>query len=90
MVTRSVSFVLSKGIGRGYFLFGKTKSSHERFIYYDEINRQYPRNRLAYSARDFAAEKVVFPQEYFVYFKGERRISGVKDRWKTDVGAFGF
>ena len=25
------------------------------------------------------AEKDVFPQEYFVHFKGKRRISGVKD-----------
>ena len=25
------------------------------------------------------AEKDVFPQEYFVYFKGKRRISGIKD-----------
>ena len=27
--------------------------------------------RQEYSARDFASEKGIFPQEYFVYFKGK-------------------
>ncbi len=33
------------------------------------------------------AEKDVFPQEYFVYFKGKRRISGAKD-WLKAADAF--
>ena len=31
----------------------------------------------------FRSEKAVFPQEYFVYFKGKRRISGGKDPAKA-------
>ena len=42
------------------------------------------------SARDFASEKANFPQEYFVYFKGNWRISGTKDRLKSAVALRGF
>ena len=34
--------------------------------------------RQELTARNFALEKDNFPQEYFVYFKGKRRISRVK------------
>ena len=45
-----------------------------------ERSWQYHRNQQEDSARDFASEKDIFPQEYFVYFKGKWRISGTKDR----------
>ncbi len=40
--------------------------------------------RQALTARNFALEKDNFPQEYFVYVKRIGRISGGKDRLKSD------
>ena len=60
---------------------------HERFSFSIQFNLENPQgqhhgNQQEDSAGDFPTEKANFPQEYFVYFKGNWGISGGKDLWE--------
>ena len=71
---RSLPLVLRRFVRTAPTAVERRKSNRRFYIlppFKIESSRQYHCVRQEDSARDFASKKDIFPQEYFVYFKGK-------------------